>query len=272
MNINRNLFAAMAIPMSLLGITPAMADEGGENDRFSLSAGGYFVTRTNGQIRLDQSVGPVNIGTSIDWQRDLGGDTALVAPRIDGYYRFAQKHRVDFSYYSIDRDGQVVTQRDLNYGDVNFPAGSSINSSFSTGVTKLAYTYSFYRTPEIETGLTLGLHVTQLKATLEAAGLGLAEAASTTAPLPVFGFRLDYALSPKWWVRGKYELFFLDKVDEYRGSLNDFSIAIEHQTFKHVGFGFGYNRNSLDIEVNKNNTHGAFNSLTSGFMFYVVLR
>jgi hypothetical protein len=61
-------------------------------------------------------------------------------------------------------------------------------------------------------------------------------------------------------------------VDEYRGSLNDFSLVLEHKTFKHVGFGFGYNRNSLDIEVNKDTQRAGFNSLTSGFMLYVVVR
>ena len=102
--------------------------------------------------------------------------------------------------------------------------------------------------------------------------LAAAEATSTTAPLPVFGFRLDYAITPKWLVRTKYELFFLDNFDTYRGALNDFTIAIEHHTFKHVGFGFGLNRSSLDLEIDEDNKRGAFSTVLSGLMLYVTMR
>jgi hypothetical protein len=190
-------------------------------------------------------------------------------PRIDGHYRFAPKHRVDFSWYKIDRGGQIVTQRGLDFGDVNFPAGTAIDSELNTETIKAAYTYSFYRAPQIETSLSVGLHVTKMEASLQSAGLGIAEATSATAPLPVFGFRLDYSFSPKWLVRTKYELFFLDNFDTYQGALNDFTIAIEHHTFKHVGFGFGLNRSSLDLEIDEDNKRGAFSSVLSGLMLYV---
>jgi hypothetical protein len=262
----RVLLAALLLPLC------AVAADAAEEDPFNLSLGAYFVTRTNGAIRLDRTAGLVTIGTSIDWERDLGGETSMTVPRIDGYYRFAPKHRVDFSWYKIDRGGQILTQRGLDFGDVSFPAGTPIDSRLDTETTKLSYTYSFYRTPEIETALSLGLHVTKIDMSLQSAGLGIAEAESVTAPLPVFGFRLDYALTPKWWVRTKYELFFLDNFDTYQGTLNDFTISVEHRTFSHVGFGFGMNRNSLDLEVDDGAKRGAVNTVLSGVMLYVFVR
>jgi hypothetical protein len=243
-----------------------------EVDPFNLALGAYFVTRTNGSIRFDRTAGVVSIGTSIDWERDLGGETSMTVPRIDGYYRFAPKHRVDFSWYKIDRNGTIVSQRGLDYGNINFPAGSAIESQLNTETTKLTYTYSFYRTPEIETSVSVGLHVTKMEASLTAAGLGLAESNSATAPLPVFGFRLDYAFTPKWWMRGKYELFFLDSVQSYTGALSDFTVSIEHHTFTHVGFGLGLNRSSLDLEVDDGSKKGSFSSVLNGLMLYAVIR
>lgn len=242
-----------------------------EVDPFSLSLGAYFVTRTNGNIRLDRSTGPVSIGTSIDWQRDLGGETSMTVPRIDGYYRFAPKHRVDFSWYKIDRNGTILTQRGIDFGNVSFPVGTAIESKLNTETTKLTYTYSFYRTPEIETALSAGFHVTKVEASLQSAGLGIAESNSATAPLPVIGFRLDYAFTPKWWMRSKYELFFLDSVQSYTGALSDFTVAVEHRTFTHVGFGFGLNRSSLDVEVDDGTKKGAFSSVLNGLMLYAVI-
>jgi hypothetical protein len=245
-----------------------------ETDPFNLSLGAFFVTRTNGNIRLDSTAGgPVTIGTSIDWERDLGGETSMTVPRLDGYYRFAPKHRVDFSWYKIERGGTITTERDINFGDTFFPAGTAaLTSQLDTETTKIAYTYSFYRNPEIETSISAGLHVTKLDVSLRTASGSFAESSSATAPLPVIGFRLDYAFTPKWWMRGKYELFFLDSVDSFRGALNDFSLAIEHRTFQHIGFGFGLNRNSLDVEVEQTNYRGAVSTVLNGLLLCVVVR
>ena len=262
---------AFALLVTIL--QPAAAADARDADPYSLSLGAYFVTRTNATVRLDSTVGGlVTIGTSIDWERDLGGETSMTVPRIDGYYRFAPKHRVDFSWYKIERGGVIASQRDLSFGNAFYPAGTTLDSELDTETFKLAYTYSFYRSPEIETSLSVGLHVTEVDASLRGSGGGIAESSSVTAPLPVFGFRLDYALSPKWSVRTKYELFFLDNFDNYKGALSDFTLAVEHRTFPHVGFGFGLNRSSLDVEVNDADNRGAFSSVLNGLMLYVTVR
>jgi hypothetical protein len=179
---------------------------------------------------------------------------------------------VDFSWFKIERSGSIATRRDIDFGNVFYPAGTSLDSRLDTETTKLSYTYSFYRTDKIETSVSAGLHVTRIEALLQGSGGGFAEGNSVTAPLPVFGFRLDYAITPKWWMRGKYELFFLDSVDAYQGALSDFTIAVEHRTFQRIGFGFGLNRSSLDLEVDDGNKRGAFSSVLNGLMLYVVAR
>jgi hypothetical protein len=260
------VLASMALPaFAADGVTTI------EEDPFYLSLGAYFVSRTNATLRLDRTAGVATLGTSLNWEQDLGGETSMTVPRLDGYYRFAPKHRVDFSWYKIERGGQIVTQRGIDFGDASFPAGTPINSAWDTETIKLTYTYSFYRKPEIETSLSLGLHITDIDMSLQSP-LGISEAETVTAPLPVFGFRLDYAITPKWWVRTKYELFFLDSIDEFQGAYSDFTISIEHRTFEHVGFGFGLNRNALDLEVTSDTKRGAFNSVLNGFMLYVFAR
>jgi len=264
--------AVIAVLASIAAMTPALGADAKETDPYNVSFTAFFVTKTDGSIQADRSAGPVNIGTSIDWHRDLGGDTNMTVPRIDGYYRFNAHNRIDFSWYNINRDGTITTQRDIDFGNVHYPAGTAINSTLDTQTIKAAYTYSFYRAREIETSLSLGVYVTDVKATLQSTGLGVSEAQSTTAPLPVFGFRIDYALTPKLWVRSKYELFFLDRLDTVQGALSDFTLQIEHHTFKHIGFGLGLDRNSTDFNVYKDPKSIEFSSVLTGFMLYVVVR
>ena len=273
----RPLFAMPGISLAALTLMLhkplAMATDEELGDQYNIQLGAFFVTRTNAQIRLSETAaGPINIGTSIDWDRDLGGDTSMTAPRIDGFYRFTPKHRMDVSWYNIDRKGSIVAQRPIDFGDININIGDSIDSQFNTNTLKVAYTYSFYHAPEIETAVTVGLHVTRLEAVLSSTDFGISEKSSTTAPLPVFGFRLDYVLNPKWTVRSKYELFFLDRVEEYKGAFSDFSILFEHQTFKNVGFGFGMNRSSLTLEINDGDQRAQTDSVLNGFMLYMVVR
>ncbi len=52
-----------------------------------------------------QSEQVAGLGTVIDYQRDFGGESGDTIPRIDAYYRFNEKHRIDFTSFSIDRNG-----------------------------------------------------------------------------------------------------------------------------------------------------------------------
>ncbi len=252
---------------------PALAADAVEDDPYNLSLGAYFVTRTNGSIRLDRTAGVVTVGTSIDWERDLGGETSMTVPRIDGYYRFAPKHRVDFSWYKIERNGIIVHANATSISATSLfqsapPSRASSTPkrpSSPTPIPSIATPRSKPRSRRVCTS-------PRWKRRCRAAGGALAESNSATAPLPVFGFRLDYAITPKWWMRGKYELFFLDSVQAYTGALSDFTISIEHRTFQHVGFGFGLNRSSLDLEVDDGSKQGAFSSVLNGLMVYAVLR
>ena len=258
--------------VGILAIRPSEAADEMLGDRFNLSLGAFFVTRTNGRVQLDRTAGPVGITAGIDWARDLDGETSMTVPRVDGFYRFTPKHRLDYSWYYIDRTGEIATQRDIDFGDASFPAGTTIDSRLATSTTKLAYTYSFYRAPVIETSVSFGLHVTKIKTKLESDTLGIRQSESRTAPLPVIGFRLDYSFAPKWWVRSKYDLFFLNSVDTYQGTYGDFVLAVENRTFKHVGFGGGLNVTNFDLDVSGDSTRGTLSSALSGLMLYVVVR
>ena len=258
--------------VGILAIRPSEAADEMLGDRFNLSLGAFFVTRTNGRVQLDRTAGPVGITAGIDWARDLDGETSMTVPRVDGFYRFAPKHRVDYSWFYIDRTGEVATQRDIDFGDTSFPAGTTIDSRLATSTTKVTYTYSFYRAPNIETSVSAGLHVTKIKTKLQSDTLGIRQSESRTAPLPVIGFRLDYSFASKWWVRGKSELFFLNSIDKYQGTYSDFTLTVEHKTFRHVGFGGGLEFSSFDLDVTGDQERGSLSSALSGLMLYVVVR
>lgn len=243
-----------------------------DRDKFKLSLGSFFIRQTSSTIRVDTDVsGIINLGTTLDWDRDLSGETRLTVPRIDGYYRFTPRSRVDFSWFDISRKGEIRLPKDIDFGDVHIPAGYGIRSEFNTTTVKASYTYAFYRAPEIEVALSAGLHISRNSMKIETTTGDTSETAGVTAPLPVFGFLLDYNLTPKWQVTSKYEMFFLDDVNKYSGSLTYFSLALEHHTFEHVKFGFGFNRVELNISAETSDFSGQIWSLLNGYQLYTAL-
>ena len=97
-----------SMAVALLTVTPlAAADEEAMvafPDKWMIRLGAYIVDGSNTQFSINSDVG--GLGTTIDYQRDLGGEDGDSIPRIDVYYRFNARHRIDFTSFSIERTGE----------------------------------------------------------------------------------------------------------------------------------------------------------------------
>ena len=90
--------AAIATVLVLAGLGPAQADE---DPTFSISLGAFFTDRdSNTQIDADAT----DTGSDVDLEDDLGFDKSDTVFRIDAYWRFAERHRIDISAFDLSRD------------------------------------------------------------------------------------------------------------------------------------------------------------------------
>ncbi len=69
-----------------------------------------------------------------------------------------------------------------------------------------------------------------------------------TTPLPVFGLRMDVALTPKWFIRTGAQVCYL-KYDNFTGSILEFRTALEYNPWKHVGIWLGFDTFGLRLEA-----------------------
>jgi len=139
--------------------------------KFSLSVG-VFLTNMDTKTRIDGMVGD---GTDVDLEGDLGLDNSDTVFRIDGYYRFNQKHRLDFSVFDLSRSASTLIEKDIEWNDTLFPIGTTIDSSFDLNIYKLAYTWSFMRRDKGYLGLTAGLYVADIGTRLTGENVGSSE-------------------------------------------------------------------------------------------------
>jgi hypothetical protein len=215
-------------------------------DQWAFRAGGFFVRNYETTLRLDSTGLP--LGTTVDFGDTLGGDSTANVFRLDGYYRFNPRHRMDMSYYRIERKGSRAIDAEIRWGDEIFVVNDVIATEIDSGVLKLGYTYSFYHNDDVELGLSAGLHASILRASMSDSS-GVAEAESVTAPLPVFGFLVEYHIKPRWTAKVASEFFFID-VFGIRGALTDSLIVTEYRFTRHLGAGIGLNHfgNALQFE------------------------
>jgi hypothetical protein len=239
-----------AVALMFLEIPTAMA-QADDDTKFSLSLGVFFTDRNN-TTRVD---GTGMDGTPVDLEEDLGLDRSDSVFRIDGYYRFNTKHRLDFSVFDLSRTASKDIEEEIDWNDTIFPIDTTVNSDFDLTIYKLAYTWSFMRRDKGFLGLTAGLYIADFGTRLEAEEIGALESASLTAPLPVIGLRGQYDFTEKLSFRASAEIFALE-YEEYSGSLYDIYAGLDYQFFKHVAIGIGFNAVELNVGVTKDKFNG----------------
>lgn len=242
----------MALATLLFSGVSAAAAGTDDVERFSVSLG-VFLTDRDTKTQLDGET--PGSGTDVDLEEDLGLKKSDSVFRIDGYFRFNEKHRVDFSAFDLSRTGTKQIEEEFVWDGTIYPIDVSIDASLDLEIYKLAYTWSFMRRDNGYLGVTAGLYVADIGTSISAESIGRSSSSGLTAPLPVFGLRGQYDFAEKWSLRGSVEIFAVD-YDEYSGSLYDVYAGLDYQLFEHVAIGIGINSVKLNVGVTKNNFNG----------------
>ena len=252
MNSSRRLSRCAAA--CVLALLPAAAAAQVRGDTWVFRAAGFF-PKIDTKASVDGSGG--RLGTTVDFESDIGLDDSKTLPIVDMIWRFLPNHRLQLSYLDLSRSATSVLRTQINWGDQTFQVNSNVHGEFDSKVTALTYLYSFYRTPETELSAGLGLHYTDLDASLSAviSPLSVSRSVSAKAPLPVIAFNLAQRFTDTIGGELRYQWFGI-KVQEYDGSLNVFNAVLSWYPWRNVGFEGGYNYTRYDIGVDKESWRG----------------
>ncbi len=263
MNISIHVIAILVLALApLSGYAQSDID-----DRFSISLGAFF-TDWGTDVRLDSdTLGP---GTNIDFENDLGLQSSTSIFRIDGHYRFNDRHRINFSVFDMSRDANHTIDRDIQFGDIIFAINADLSANTDLSIYKLAYTYSFLRRESGYLGATFGLFMADSTFRLSERNLGRAETGSISAPLPVIGLRGSYQLSDRFTFRGNVEFFAID-YDNVDGVLTDFYAGVDYQMSQHTAIGLGYNKVSIDVDAKRDRFIGTLDWSYDGALLFLKL-
>jgi hypothetical protein len=266
------VWAGMAL--LLLGSPAAFAEDAPNllTDSFQVALGTFIIT-SEPTVQLK---GDTSNGDRVDFDEALGGgDSQRI--RLDSHWRFGDtgRHKIKAIAFDMSRDNSRTFDRDIEWGGDIYPIGAKVDAEFSFTVIEVAYEYSFMRRDNFELDASIGLHYTDLesslKATAEASGgtltSDISNSASVAAPLPVIGLRGIWDLSHNFWLDATAQFFALS-IDEYDGNLQDYRVLLTWQPKKWLGIGLGYNRFSIDVDVDASNFDGSLDWTYSGPMIF----
>jgi hypothetical protein len=237
---------------------------------------GTFLVNSDTEVQVD---GKLNTGTPVDWEKTFGDEGDQTRVRLDGSWRFAERHRVRAMIFNTSRSDSREFEQDIEWDDEVFPVGARIKGEIDFAVYQVAYEYLFLRRESWELGASIGVHYTTFDAKLSATvetpggtGSGTRSAdADLDAPLPVIGLHGTWGLGYDLWLDATAQFFSLS-IDEYSGNLQDYRVGLTWQPRSWVGVGIGYNVFKVDVDVDTSGFKGALDWKYDGPMiFYSVM-
>jgi len=235
---------------------------------------GYFLPRMSTEVRLDPANPALPDGDLIDMEDELGMDKDLFLGRLDGYYRLGQKHRLQFGYFTIQRDGARTIDRDLTYGDDTFEVNARVESDVKNTIAELGYMYSFHQTDRFEVSGTFGIHRLAIKSELKGDTTGGSFEISDSnvkGPLPLIGIDLDYAITPRWIASFRGMVFSVE-LDNFDGHLTDLRGSLEYFFLNNLGVGLGANHFNMHVSYSDEGRDGDFDWGYNGLQLYLTAR
>lgn len=267
--------------LALMAWLPLTAVAGGAldmlQDKTVLQLGGYRPKIDSG-VSIRSNSGPQ--GAQIDMESDLGMADTQVSPWLTANYRFADRHRLGFSYFHLNRNASHALERTLTIGSETYDVGLQAHSQLDIDVSMLDYNYLFAKAENYEGFISAGLHRiavnTQFEIDASASndngGQSVAREGtrrSVNAPLPVVGIGGTYVINDTWAVIGNVRYFSL-KLDQLDGSLNVLEAALQYHPWRNVGLSLGYTFDRLNVDMSKEKWTGSLRYDFKGATFAVI--
>lgn len=258
-----------ALPLMLFAALAANAahaqDSSPITDRFALRAI-FFHPVVTSEVRLDAHGGVTNggtAGTPLSGERDFGFQSRPAQGRMELMFRLAENGRVRFSYFSVDRSGDAVQDRVVNFGDDVFRIGDRVASELDWRDLQFTYTYSFIHTSNVEVGFGAGIDAIQARAVGRVRERSIGEEATGAGAFPTAVLDGTWAISKRFALTGRVQ-YFSASVGKFSGSLAEYHTDLQYRWRKNLQMGIGYTVNRVILDVSDGDFPGRFGLYTRG--------
>lgn len=248
---------------------PVFIDMHAEQDAFDLSklevvVGAYFVrSETNVDLRAS------GIAPAAELEADRGLSDGEWTGVFDAIWRLQQYHRLELSYFELNRSDTITPAQDIRVGDTIFVSGDPMRNDFNTRVFRFGYSFSLFHDEQKELWLFGGLHVADVA--YQASNSTETVDASMRSVLPALGAGLRVSPTERLSAAIKLELFDMN-FGENPGRMSELRISGQYQLSDRWGVGLAYLTYRQDIDSGDANYPGDYQFDYRGPVAYVQAR
>ncbi|MCF6241204.1 MAG: hypothetical protein L3J74_07655 [Bacteroidales bacterium] len=199
---------------------------------------GAFVSGVVSKVRFGNK--QLGIGIDVNLEDALGLNSTNFVFRGAALYRFGKtrRHAIKAAYFAFLRTSNKILETELEFNDDVYPIGTEIHSILNFTIIKFAYDYSFFKDDRVNMGIGGGFYIMPVKFELSIANNQSNEIVHFTAPLPYLSLHTDFKIVPKLYLKQGIDLLYV-QLGHTTGAILDINIRMEHNTWKHFGFGGG---------------------------------
>jgi hypothetical protein len=195
-------------------------------------------------------------GAAIVLEDVLGLDEENGTAFLRVTHRFNGRHSIQLAITDLERTASKTIDADIEWGDYVFRAEGEVSSELDTRIVNLKWMYDFSDSDRLNAGFVAGLSTFDIGLTLRGEArlesdegdewvTGVVEGADVVAPVPVLGFFVEYAMSPRFLVRFGTEALDLS-LGDHRGRVLQTDLALEYAVNDLFGLGVGLG--GIDLE------------------------
>ena len=244
----------LLLSAGILATLPALADD----DRFTLRLGAIQV---DGNAHVNATADLPENGYSYSSGRlDFSKRTV---PRVEGVFRFSERNRLLFNYFSYDNDDRYALTEDLVVGGNTLPAGTLAVARARFNLGSLVYDYAFMETPTVSVGAQIGAAWADLKGSISVGGENLQARSSedVNGAAPVVGLRLSTMTADHRWgftAQAQYLNARWGSFEPYGGDISRANALVEYRFTNNLGVYGGYDWFRLKANRTRNNDDVGF--------------
>lgn len=266
---------------SILGLLiagPAAADI---DETYHLSFGANIASYDSS---LSISSADSSLNKAIDLEDDMGYDSQANTGWISGWYRVGDLHRLKLTYTPIERSASVRSSKDISINNTIIKSGAALESDARSDVLDFSYIYSFYKKPQLEMGLSVGIYWLLNDTIIQAAGQIQAEGEDQPAfrsdyfteekllaPMPLIGFSANYEISPPWRLQASLRYLSV-QIGDTDGRIFSTEIGTEYYFTDNWGIGASISSFDLTVEAKSIISNTLLNWDHNGIQIYAVFK
>lgn len=202
--------------------------------------------------------------------KDLGVDNRDTSYYVEYRYRFKPKWEVLAGAYNFSGSGGSVSERDFNYGGIEFSTGSEIETELDIDAYIVDVMYTLSKSESYEFMLGGGIHALDLGAAIGGQvfvgdTVGEFRQSSATILAPVPNIRSSFVWAPtKRLALSVVGGWLSANIDNYEGDFIYAHLRANFQITDHFGIALGYQRTEVDITETRENSVVSFDVILNG--------